>query len=184
MHSYKIQKLYRKNNHDYSSNGYYFITICTSQKIRYFCEIKNNRVLYNKIGLRAKVELFDLINKYNGFRIDKYVIMPDHVHLLINILSDNYVGEYNAGITSHRRITPRRDPTIRDISGLNSLQKNSIQSFVNHYKGRITKWCKTNNLEFAWQRRFHDRIIRTEKELYNVRNYIDNNITMWNVITH
>jgi hypothetical protein len=52
---------------------------------------------------------------------------------------------------------------------------NSISMVINHFKGSITKFCHQNNIKFQWQPRFHDRIIRDEKEYWAKKQYIKNN---------
>ncbi|MBU1017555.1 transposase [Patescibacteria group bacterium] len=60
------------------------------------------------------------------------------------------------------------------------LIPNSISSIVNHFKGVVTRWCRNNNyLNFAWQSRFHDRVIRDEDEFNRICAYIMNNPQGW-----
>ena len=69
---------------------------------------------------------------------------------------------------------PRRVPT-----GIQPLVKNSLSSIINHFKGNVKRFCNNNDLEFAWQSRFHDRIIRNDDELNRIRRYIIDNPLKW-----
>ncbi|MBI4649944.1 hypothetical protein HY745_01350 [Candidatus Desantisbacteria bacterium] len=59
-------------------------------------------------------------------------------------------------------------------------KKNSLSMVINHYKGTIKRYCNKNNIVFAWQSRFYDHIIRDEKELYRIKEYIISNPYNWN----
>jgi len=55
------------------------------------------------------------------------------------------------------------------------LKNNSVGKIIRWFKGRIAFEAKKLNPEFAWQARFHDRIIRNEKEHYFIIEYLKNN---------
>ena len=50
---------------------------------------------------------------------------------------------------------------------------------IRQFKQSITRYAHENNIEFAWQPRFHDHIIRNNDELYGISNYIENNVANW-----
>ena len=60
-----------------------------------------------------------------------------------------------------------------------NIKKGSVNSIVNQYKGSVTRYAKKHNIPFQWQPRFHDKIIRNEKQLYAVQNYISWNPLNW-----
>lgn len=63
-----------------------------------------------------------------------------------------------------------------------TLQANSLGSIIGQFKSICTKRIHTNDYEnFAWQSGFYDRIIRNEKELYNIRKYIEENPLRWEI---
>lgn len=65
-------------------------------------------------------------------------------------------------------------------SGLRPLDKNSISSVINHFKGNVKRYCNKNGMGyFQWQSRFHDRIIRDERALETIRRYIWENPKRW-----
>ena len=89
---------------------------------------------------------------YDDIKIDKFVIMPNHIHMLIQIF-DNNGGPSGTPV-----------PT-------NSM----IAKFVGTFKRFCNKDCGKN----IWQSRYHDRIVRNENEYTKIWEYIDTNIARW-----
>ena len=80
----------RLKNYDYSQNGYYFITICTHKKQKLLCDIVGEglcalpTIKLTTIGEIVKLSI-EYINNYDNISVDKYIIMPNHTHLIITI---------------------------------------------------------------------------------------------------
>ena len=150
----------RLKYYDYSQNGYYFITICTHNKQKTLCDIVGEGLALplinlSPIGLIAERELLNVTMHYSNVIIDKYVIMPNHIHLIIRI---------------SERINPF--PT----------KKFDISNIVGKYKAAVTR--KVGNAFMhsekpLWQRSFHDHIIRDENDYLKIWNYIDTNPQKW-----
>lgn len=87
----KFRKNIRLKNYDYSQNGCYYVTICTNFKKRYLSEIYgvqgNEKVVLSPTGQAVKNCIEYIHENYSGVMIEKYCIMPNHVHLLI-VLGD------------------------------------------------------------------------------------------------
>ena len=141
------RKNIRLNDYNYSSNGAYFITICTKNKENLLwknvganCVRPLDQLPLSKIGI--VIEKLNTV--YENIKVDKYQIMPNHIHLIIFIYEDSN------GRTQFA-------PTISRI--------------IKQFKGSITK-----QIGFSiWQKSFYDRIIRNENEYQSVWNYIHNN---------
>ena len=58
--------------------------------------------------------------------------------------------------------------------------KNSVSSIIGSYKSAVTKHANRLGLQFGWQTRFHDNIIKNDNEFNRIANYIENNISNWN----
>lgn len=88
----------RLKQYDYTLNGAYFITICTQNRKEILSEIIVGRGLapaeckLSEYGKIAEQELLNLEKRYAGVKIDKYVIMPDHIHAIISINNDITAG--------------------------------------------------------------------------------------------
>ena len=59
-------------------------------------------------------------------------------------------------------------------------QSQNLASVIRGYKTGVTKYARNNNIEFEWQSRFHDHIIRNDRSYRLIRNYIINNLKKWN----
>ena len=107
-----IRKNIRLKDYDYSQGGYYFVTVCTKDRLNLFGDIINGEIQLNEVGMIAESELLKIESRYDNVRIDKYVVMPNHVHMIIVIDSaerinpfptgidiPNIVGKYKAGVT-------------------------------------------------------------------------------------
>lgn len=156
---YRIQTT-RLQGWDYSSSGWYFITVCTRYHKRYFGEIQNGEMYLSELGHVVAGSWLSMTRVYEVLIMDAWVIMPNHFHCLIGI--DNPV-----------RATYQPNAFKRMI-------KNSVSSVINHFKGRVTKYANRENLPFKWQSRFYDHIVRNEEELKLIQQYIINNPKNWN----
>ena len=173
MDNYKNIKQYRHKGHDYSKNGFYFVTICVKNRQMLFGEIRDNRFVTNKIGEIVEMQWKEVIKNYPFVNLDEYIVMPNHFHGILEI--DMSVQEKNA---------PRRVPTeeFQSPKGIIPLVANSLPSILNHFKGGVKKFCNQNGMEyFSWQPRYYDRVIRNEVELSNIREYIKNNPLKWEI---
>ncbi len=155
--------IYRKPNrlinYDYSNTGWYYITICTNDHKNHFGEVINSKMDLNDAG-KIVYEYWEKIEKlHKNIELDYFVIMPNHIHGIIII---NSVGDANFA-----------SPTDRT--------KMELCKLLQQFKRAVTLKIKSINHEsnFKWQRSFYDRIIRNEKELFNIRKYIRQNPTRW-----
>ncbi|MDE6718151.1 MAG: transposase [Muribaculaceae bacterium] len=144
----------RADFHDYSG-GDYFVTICTENKIHFLGEIKNNIFYPTKIGEIVHEKIESLSSHYPYSQILNYVVMPNHIHIIIRI--------------SESADAPGCVPTFRT----------PLSVVVGGFKQSITVYARRNNITFGWQPRYHDHIIRNEKEALKISTYIDNNVANW-----
>jgi len=164
---------------DYSSDGYYFITICVKNRKRKFGFIKNGFLCLSPQGQIATECWYDLPNHYSNCILDKFVLMPNHLHGII-LLNNQYNVETRHGASPQKNTINNDSNHDGHIRRFGLLKKNSISSIINHYKGAVTKLCnKKLGIKFQWQSRFYDHIIRNEKSLYKIRRYILNNPLQW-----
>ncbi len=157
------RRLNRLKNYDYSRNGLYFITICTKDRIPYLSDIIDvgdgvldvPTIKLTDYGKILNDQIIEMNAIYKKSQIIKYVIMPDHVHMIIYLFDDDnvFVG------------------TSRTPSPTNAV----IPSMISTLKRFVNKKTGFN----LWQRSFHDHIIRNEKEFFDICNYIDNNPINW-----
>src|SRR6056297_970908 len=79
------RKLNRHKNIDYSLPGFYHVTICTKEKFDWFGKIINQKINLNPFG-KTIDKFWNLIPEfYKNIKLDEYIIMPDHIHGIIQI---------------------------------------------------------------------------------------------------
>ena len=75
----------RLKGYDYSSEGWYFITLCTQNREYLFGDVENGKMILNKYG--GVVDLFwNYLSEKYPIEVDEYIIMPNHFHGIINIV--------------------------------------------------------------------------------------------------
>ena len=153
----------RLPNYDYSNQNYYFITICTHNKLKLFGEIDCEMVKtisyvsavnLNLYGEIVKSELLNITNHFDNIYIDKYVIMPDHIHAIIVI---GCVDEIDGS---------RTFPTLSTIIG---LYKSGVSKRIHEIEPNIK----------IWQKSFYDKIIRNGKGYLAICKYLEENPLKW-----
>lgn len=155
----------RLKDWDYSSSGYYFITICTKNKKCFFGDVEDGDVRFTRIGEAANRYWQEIPVHFRNVKLDEYIVMPNHVHGIIIITNDNVETQNVASLQSKRN---KFGP-----------QSNNLASIIRGYKIGVKKWSTINGINFAWQPRFHEHIIRSEESLQKIREYILNNPIKW-----
>ena len=84
----KDRKRNRMVDFDYGSNNLYFVTSCTKDKICWFGEIDNGRMMLNEMGETAQRQWGWLLNKYPYLKSHAFVVMPNHIHGVLEINRD------------------------------------------------------------------------------------------------
>jgi putative transposase len=165
---YRIETI-RKKDWDYSLPGYYYVTICTLDKKHFFGEVRDDIVLLSKIGVVADRHWKEIPSHYSAVSLDAFVVMPNHIHGIIILERPG------------NPVVLRRTDEILPVPSLGkrSPKPMSLSSIVRSFKAGVSLSCGKLGLEFGWQPRFHDRIIRGPKTLGAIREYIRNNPVNW-----
>ena len=169
----KFKDIYRSEtarlkNWDYSSEGYYFVTICEKNRNLVFGDIQGDTVSLTQLGRSAMECWTEIPEHFPCVELDAFCIMPNHIHGIIVINSDPSVE------TQHFASLQCNNP-----GNTFGPQCNNLASIIRGFKIGVTKFARQNDIDFAWQPRYHDRIIRDEQELFAVRTYIRNNPAEW-----
>jgi putative transposase len=77
----------RLKGYDYSSPGYYFVTICAQNRLCLFGEIINDKMILNDAGKMIQNNWKSLSDQLSNIRLDEYVVMPNHFHAILQIVS-------------------------------------------------------------------------------------------------
>jgi len=81
--AYKKYKPLRLKDYDYSQPGAYFITICTYKRFCYFGDIKKEKMVLTEKGIIAQNEILEIPKHYENVDVGEFVVMPNHVHMVI-----------------------------------------------------------------------------------------------------
>lgn len=166
---YRIKSA-RLKDWDYSWPGYYFVTICTKNRINFFGEVENEKMCLSDIGRIVESEWIITEQIRKNVKIDKFFIMPNHIHGILVIDDANCSVEAPRRGASTTALKPHHRP---------EWKSDSLGSIINQFKSVCTKKIWKIDPAFAWQSRFYDHIIRNEESLNNIRQYIINNPKKW-----
>lgn len=149
----------RAKEFDYSSTGAYFITICTEGRLPVLARIAGGDVpVAPKIvqllpcGKIADKYIHQLNNFYSNVRIDQYVIMPNHIHMILFVSEDGAM---------------RTSPPTRQ------------HSVVSRFVSTLKRFCSQEYGRSIWQRSFHDHVIRDPRDYEAHAKYVAENPTRW-----
>lgn len=145
----------RLKHYDYSQQGLYFITICSQNKACLFGEINKSQMYLNEAGSMIESWYYELENKFSSLKCKEMVIMPNHIHFILELENDNSYSSISTIIQWYKTMT------------------------TNDY----IKNVKTNNwIRFdkqLWQRGFYDHVIRNNSSHNKIIDYIKQNPIKW-----
>lgn len=148
---------------DYSLEGSYFITICTHHKKCTLGFVRESGVELTVLGRIVETELLRSFKMRKELFCHHYVIMPNHLHILVTIAASN--------------------PTVMsEREKMSGMRARSVSSFVCGFKSSVTS--KTLKLGRSgegkiWQALFHDHVVRDQQEFDSISEYIKNNPENW-----
>ena len=170
MNKKPIRKTIRLQKYDYSQAGYYFVTVCVADKKPILSRIYSNHFQENKLpyriellpmGIEVEKTIKYINDNYKQVKIEKYVVMPDHIHLIINLEGK---GEFDT-----------------DRQGCLSLR--DVVKYLKSYTTREYRKKTGNIASVLWQQRYYDHIIRNQEDYNEKWQYIDNNPLKYNLLS-
>ncbi|MEJ5299358.1 MAG: transposase [Thermodesulforhabdaceae bacterium] len=164
----------RLKNYDYTQPGAYFITLCTYERAQLFGYVDNGAMVLNALGEIARQCWLAIPNHFPHTELDEFVIMPNHVHGIIWIVGD--VGARHAvPLQSAVRKTMEQfgQPVLGSIPTIVRSFKSAVTHRINQYRGTPGA--------LVWQRNYYEHIIRTERVLNAIRQYIRDNPLRWHM---
>jgi putative transposase len=155
----------RMKGYDYSIPHYYFVTICSHNRKELFGSVIQGKVFFTAIGKIINESWQEIVGHFTNVELDEYIIMPNHFHAIIILAADVGLSP-PAGAGSPQ-------PNIK-------TNRFSLSQIIAYFKHESVKRInELLNIKNVWQRSFYDRIIRSERELYYIRNYIRWNAAKW-----
>ena len=161
--------------YDYSAPGAYFITICAKDRYCLFGDIIDGKMALNKAGRVIYDCLIKTIDHYNDVSIDEFVIMPNHIHIIIVI---NVQNTQRRGLICKGLIN--QAPTKNNNWIMMKNKRQSLGMIVRYFKARSSKLIHDSGINyFRWQRNYYEHVIRNNGELHAIKKYIRDNPLNW-----
>ena len=156
---HRVRKLNRLKNYDYSQSGCYFVTICTKNKEEWLGQIESGKMILNKFGEITKNFWVEIPKHVNNITLDEFIVMPNHIHGIVLIVGNAY------------------------MRSLQNRTKMLLSRIIQQYKSSVTREINSlqNDFCFKWHKSFYDHIIRNEKTLNKIREYIVSNPLKWDL---
>jgi len=170
---YNIQSS-RLQNWNYSTPGYYFITICTYLHNNFFGKTINNKIEYKSVGLICLKCVNDISKHFQSIRLVESIVMPNHVHLLIQL-----IDPLSNSVETRDRASLQIKYQSFHFHRLAIRSNQTIPNVVSQFKSSVKRLCNQRNLFFGWQSRYFDIIIKSDDQLLKIKNYIINNPLNW-----
>ena len=153
----------RLREFDYSRNGAYFVTVCTTQRLCLFGDIEDGEIRLSPVGQVTRLRWQDLPSHTPGLTLDVWVVMPNHLHGII--------------------VLPGSSVTGVPVSNLPRGPKpGSLGAAIAGFKSAVSRDIAEKHLSPVrplWQRNYYERVIRNDRELDAIRRYIVDNPLCW-----
>jgi REP element-mobilizing transposase RayT len=137
--------------HDYRLAGAYFVTMVTVGRSMLFGRVRDDQVDLSSVGMVAHEEWLRMGALRSDVVLDEFVVMPNHIHGIV-------------------WLEPPGDVTC------------SLGSVIGGFKSAVSRRINQRHdrpLYGVWQRSYHDRVVRNERELEEIRGYILGNPQSW-----
>ncbi len=170
LQEYKM--IYKKNHrrsirlkdYDYSQSGLYFITICIHHNINLLGEVINGKMALSCIGQMIEKQWLHLSERFEGIKVDEYVLMPNHFHGIIHLGQPQGIESGQPqGIA----------PTVGGMVG--AFKSLSTNEYIRQVKDN--NWPRFDKR--LWQRNYYEHIIRNEESYRQISQYIQDNPLKW-----
>jgi REP element-mobilizing transposase RayT len=171
----------RLTGYDYAQNGCYFLTICTRNRECLFGEIQNANMILSDIGTKVNECWLDIPNHFPQIVLHDYVIMPNHVHGIIEINNIDAIDSNIGIVVGANNYSPTNYSPLRSSTNPASLSSRpngtsrTVGSVVRGFKIGVTK-----QMGFSpWQRNYYEHIIRNGESYNTIVQYMDQNPMKW-----
>ena len=158
----------RLKGYDYAQDGAYFVTICTHRQSCLLGEIVDGEIMLTSYGEVARACFEEMPHHFAHAEVDVFVVMPNHLHGIIVVTDGTEVGTQHAAPL-------RKEASLRPAPGSLST---IVRSFKSASTKRINELCGMPGAP-VWQRNYYEHVIRNERDLERIREYIVTNPLKW-----
>lgn len=158
---------------DYDS-GMYFITICTKNRFHFFGEVINGQMKLSRVGEIAAYELSTPGIHHPEIEIPLFVVMPNHIHAIVGINAcNNDMASCSVPIEQRNP-----NPSFRANADM-ARHVPTLSKYVASFKSAVSRKARVICGDFGWQARYHEHLIRGNRDWNNISEYIVNNPSNW-----
>lgn len=149
----------RMKTWDYSSAAFYYVTICTDERKYFFGDIDKDEAVVRLTTLGRMASRFweEIPQHFPHVLVDAFIVMPNHIHGLLKFDSSEAKGEHNTF----------------------GPQSRNLASVIRGFKGAVQTFATLNRMPFKWQAAYHCNIVKSQKRVDIIRNYIKRNPSKW-----
>ena len=169
---YRVES-HRLKGWNYASNGCYFLTFCTQNRVHWFGDIEHGKMVLSDMGKIVNEQWIKSFEIRDELFAGEFVVMPNHIHGIVVIDGITPV-ETNGRSSLPLKRKPKSISSF--MAGVKSATVNKIDNYIDSNKLDIIKFNRKNRL---WQGNYYDRIIRNEKEYESITEYIYTNPGNW-----
>jgi len=174
MTKYNPEKHHRRSirlkGYDYTQPGVYFVNICVQNRECLFGTIVGGEMRLNDAGRMLQATWEQMPQRFPTIKLDTYVVMPNHFHAIVIIVGAPLVG---AQLGAGTRPAPTANPSLSGVIGaFKSITTNKYIHQVHNLNWPLFH-------KRLWQRNYYERIVRNERELDAIRQYIRDNPARW-----
>jgi len=172
----------RLHGYDYAQAGAYFVTILTYRRECLLGDIVDGEMRVNALGQIA-VECWDALpTHFPNVELDVFVAMSNHVHGVIVIAERDDVPPRKDGVVEACNVGAQHAAPLHDVPRHTNVEPGSLGAIVRSFKSAVTKRINETRDTAGvpvWHRNYYEHIIRDEKSLNAIRQYIDGNPANW-----
>ncbi|MEW6530495.1 MAG: transposase [Thermodesulfobacteriota bacterium] len=173
---------------DYSSSGFYFVTICTHKRQCILGYEDSGRVVLSKPGTIVRCHWENLSQRFAGVRSDSFVVMPNHVHGIIVLTGDTEPVSKGAAREAYGNDAGTASIIEQRCRGAIHCARIQDRTNAPVTLGQVVRALKAASGRTiraegiagrVWQRNYYEHVIRTERALEAIRQYIEYNPLLW-----
>jgi REP element-mobilizing transposase RayT len=164
---YPTRRSTRLRGYDYAQAGAYFVTLCVAGRLSLLGQVTAGEIHLSPAGTMV-AEVWSGLDRHYPVGVDAFVVMPTHVHGIL-VLGEDCDGD---GLR-HGSTAPAPSLSLSTL-----VQR--FKTFTQHEYGRGVAsqgWPRYSGR--LWQQRFYDHVVRSERDLAAIREYIANNPLQW-----
>ena len=171
----------RLRNYDYTSNGAYFVTICTQGKECLFGRIDGEAMVVNDAGRMVETVWYSLPERFPGIELDDFVVMPNHVHFIMFLVGAALAPPFCSALAPPVEIASMEKQGAASNRGAASSAP-TLGTIVRAFKSisaiEVNRLLRRQG-QPLWQRNYYERVVRNDGELHGFREYIQHNPARW-----